>query len=70
MTRAAKIRPVWRSGLKWGCYWCGVAVIAHQMPAEDRRRRADFVIENDGDLAHLYAQVEALYQRLTSDPAR
>lgn len=40
--------------------------IAHQMPADELRRRADFVIENDGDLEHLRAQVEALYRRLTA----
>ena len=36
----------------------------HQMPAADLRRRADFVIENDGDLDHLRSQVEALYAAL------
>jgi dephospho-CoA kinase len=37
----------------------------HQLPAADLRRRADFVLENDGDLAHLRAQVETLYLKLT-----
>ena len=36
----------------------------HQLPPKDLRRLADFVIENDGDLAHLHAQVDALYERL------
>src|SRR5690606_31986340 len=40
--------------------------IAHQMPADELRRRADFVIENDGDLDHLRAQVEALYRKLAA----
>jgi len=43
-----------------------LARMRHQMPADDLRRRADFVIENDGDLDHLRAQVEALYQTLTT----
>lgn len=41
-----------------------LARIAHQMPAAELRRRADFVIENDGDLTRLRAQVEALYGSL------
>ena len=40
------------------------ARIAHQMSAVDIRQRADFVIENDGDLDHLRAQVGALYTSL------
>ena len=43
-----------------------LARMRHQMPAEELRRRADFVIENDGDLSHLRAQVEALYRTLTA----
>jgi dephospho-CoA kinase len=46
-----------------------LARMQHQMPADELRRRADFVIENDGDLAHLRAQVEALYRRLTEPSA-
>ncbi|MEP0545725.1 MAG: dephospho-CoA kinase [Rhodothermales bacterium] len=46
-----------------------LARMQHQLPAADLRRRADFVIENDGDLTHLRAQVEALYRRFTSAPA-
>ena len=41
-----------------------LARIEHQMPAAELRRRADFVIENDGDLDHLRDQVNALYRRL------
>jgi dephospho-CoA kinase len=43
-----------------------LARIQHQMPTDELRRRADFVIENDGDLDHLRAQVEALYTSLVS----
>lgn len=42
-----------------------LARIAHQMPAAELRRRADFVLDNGGDLDHLRAQVEALYRKLT-----
>jgi dephospho-CoA kinase len=43
-----------------------LARMRHQMSADDLRRRADFVLKNGGDLAHLHAQVEALYQKLTA----
>ncbi|HWG84630.1 MAG TPA: dephospho-CoA kinase, partial [Deinococcales bacterium] len=33
---------------------------AAQMPPEEKRRRATFVLDNDGDLAHLAVQVDAL----------
>jgi dephospho-CoA kinase len=46
-----------------------LARMRHQLPAADLRRRADFVIENDGGLAHLRAQVETLYRQLMSGPA-
>jgi dephospho-CoA kinase len=36
----------------------------HQGSPASARARADFVIENDGDLAHLRRQVEAVYQQL------
>lgn len=39
----------------------------HQLPPETLRRLADFVIENDGDLARLHAQVDALYERLMAE---
>jgi dephospho-CoA kinase len=42
-----------------------LARMQHQMPADELRRRADFVIENDGDLDRLRAQVAELYQKLT-----
>lgn len=42
-----------------------LARMQHQLPPEALRHRADHVLENDGDLAHLYAQVDALYDALT-----
>lgn len=43
-----------------------LARMQHQMPADDLRRRADFVLDNDGDLDHLRAQVDTLYHTLTT----
>ncbi len=40
------------------------ARMAAQMDDKSRRARANHVIENDGDLEHLHAQVEALIARL------
>jgi dephospho-CoA kinase len=37
---------------------------AAQMTAADKRARADFVLENDGDEANLKAQLEAVLQKL------
>lgn len=37
--------------------------ISHQMPAEDKRKLADFVIDNSGSLNELYAQIDALLER-------
>jgi len=42
------------------------ARMAAQAGREDRLAVADVVIENDGDLAHLQLQVEALWARLTA----
>src|SRR5690606_40459030 len=39
----------------------------HQLPPETLRRLADHVIENDGDLDHLHAQADALYEALVAD---
>lgn len=39
------------------------AIMAVQTSREDRLARADDVLLNDGDLAHLHAAVEALHQR-------
>lgn len=38
--------------------------IAAQIDPDEARRRADFVIENDGDLAHLRARVAEVYTAL------
>ena len=40
------------------------ARIAAQMPLAEKRRRADYVLENDGSLQDLERQVEALLPRL------
>lgn len=36
----------------------------HQLPPEELRRRADFIIENDGTIEDLRQQVQQLYDRL------
>ena len=41
-----------------------MARVRAQMPQEEKVRRADFVVENSGDLNALYEQVDALYARL------
>ncbi len=38
--------------------------IASQMPADEKRRRADFVIDCSGSLEETRRQVEMLYPRL------
>ena len=38
--------------------------LLHQIPDAEKAARADYVLENDGDLASLRAQVEALWPRL------
>jgi dephospho-CoA kinase len=48
------------------------AIVAAQMSREDRLARADDVINNEGDLAHLHAQVDVLHERymmLSQTPA-
>jgi len=42
-----------------------VNMIASQMPAELKRARADYVIENDGTVEELERQVDDVWQRLT-----
>ncbi len=44
-----------------------LARMRSQLPSADLRRRADFVLENDDDLAHLQARVDRLYARLASE---
>ncbi len=41
--------------------------LAHQIPDAEKAARADYVLENRGDLASLHTQVEALWQRLTEE---
>jgi dephospho-CoA kinase len=45
-------------------------MIAAQMPAELKRARADFVIENDGTLDELRDEVVDVWERLTAIDAR
>ena len=45
-------------------------MIAAQMPAELKRARADYVIENDGSIEHLREQVDGVWARLTEIDAR
>lgn len=45
-------------------------MIAAQMPAELKRARADFVIENDGTLEQLRKQVDTVWLQLTASGAR
>jgi dephospho-CoA kinase len=40
------------------------ARIASQLPLAEKRKRADFVLENDGSLAELAAQVDLLVEKL------
>ena len=42
------------------------ARMAAQLDPAEARRRADVVLDNGGDLAHLHAQVDALYDRLVT----
>jgi dephospho-CoA kinase len=42
------------------------ARMAAQLLPEEARRRADYTIENDGDLSHLRTAVRAVYENLTS----
>lgn len=42
-------------------------MIAAQMPAELKRARADFVIDNDGTIADLDARVRAVWSELQAD---
>jgi dephospho-CoA kinase len=47
-----------------------VNMISAQMPAELKRARANFVIENDGSLERLDEQVNDVWSRLTAPAAR
>lgn len=39
------------------------AIMAAQMPREEKRARADDIVVNDGDLSHLQAQLDTLHAR-------
>lgn len=41
--------------------------LAHQIPDGEKKGRADFILENTGDLAHLRAQVEHLWPQLEQE---
>jgi len=41
--------------------------LAHQIPDAEKAAQADYVLQNTGDIAHLRAQVVALWQRLKSE---
>lgn len=41
------------------------AVMKHQMSREERLRRADHVIENNGDLSELISKIDFLHQKIT-----
>jgi dephospho-CoA kinase len=41
--------------------------MGHQLPPEELRQRADFVIDNSGTLEETKRQVDTLFERLTSD---
>ena len=41
--------------------------LAHQIPDAEKAARADYVLENTGDIVSLHAQVVALWQRLKTE---
>ena len=45
------------------------ARMAAQILPDEARRRADYAIENDGDLSHLRAAVRAVYENLANAPS-
>ena len=47
-----------------------LARIRAQMPEEEKQLRADFVLENNGSIAELLRQVDALYERLKTEETR
>jgi dephospho-CoA kinase len=41
--------------------------LAHQIPDAEKAARADYIIENNGNINALRAQVQALWQRLKTE---
>lgn len=41
--------------------------LAHQIPDSEKKARADYLLENSGDIAHLRAQVERLWPQLKQE---
>ena len=41
--------------------------LAHQVPDDQKAARADFLLENTGNLASLRVQVEELWRRLSAE---
>jgi len=46
------------------------AILARQLPDQDKRERADFVVDTNGTLAETEAQVDAIIACLKDSPAR
>lgn len=42
-------------------------IMSHQMPRHEKQRRADDIVMNDGQLSHLYAQLEPLHRQYLDD---
>jgi len=45
------------------------ALLARQMPDAEKRRRADFIVDTGGSLAHTFAQTDAIIAALRGQPA-
>jgi dephospho-CoA kinase len=41
--------------------------LAHQIPDAEKAARADYILDNNGDIKSLRTQVEALWQRLREE---
>jgi dephospho-CoA kinase len=44
-----------------------VAILARQMPDDEKRKRATYIMENDGSLEQLAGKARALFNQLTRD---
>ncbi|MGA9071937.1 MAG: dephospho-CoA kinase [Terracidiphilus sp.] len=66
--RAAGVPSDSSSSLSWKAAEASARErLQHQIPDVEKAARADYVIENDGDLAALRAQVEFLWPRLLAE---